>query len=231
MPGVVCVLTGADLADLDPYYGHAIKDRPIVAIDRVRFAGEPVAAVAAEDEATAEAALDAIEVEYEELPVVRHDRRGARPGGAARCTTGRCAPGLFHGLGELPPREGNVCYRYEIDRGEIEAVFAHADVVVEGDYPFPAVYQYAMETHTVIAQCGRRRDHGLGDLPAPVPRARRARRALRRAARARARRSSPTSAAASARSRTRRWSRSRSRSRARRAGPVRIVRTASTSRC
>ncbi|MDH5280777.1 MAG: xanthine dehydrogenase subunit D, partial [Thermoleophilia bacterium] len=53
MPGVVCVLTAADLADLDPYWGHAIRDRPIVAIDRVRFAGEPVAAVAAENEATA----------------------------------------------------------------------------------------------------------------------------------------------------------------------------------
>ena len=46
MPGVVCVLTGADLGDIDPYYGHAIKDRPIIAIDKVRFHGEQVAAVA-----------------------------------------------------------------------------------------------------------------------------------------------------------------------------------------
>src|SRR5262249_2834117 len=66
IPGVVCVLTAADLADIDPYWGHAIRDRPIVAIDKVRFAGEPVAAVAAEDEATAIAVLDAIRVEYEE---------------------------------------------------------------------------------------------------------------------------------------------------------------------
>lgn len=49
MPGVRAVLTGGDLADLDPYYGHAIKDRPIVALERVRFIGEPVAAVAADD--------------------------------------------------------------------------------------------------------------------------------------------------------------------------------------
>src|SRR5439155_354510 len=69
MPQVVCVLTGSDLADLDGYWGHTIKDRPIVAFDRVRFAGEPVAAVAAEDEASAEAAVDAIHVEYEELPL------------------------------------------------------------------------------------------------------------------------------------------------------------------
>ena len=58
MPGVVCVLTGADLADIDPYYGHAIKDRPIVAIDKVRFHGEPVAAVAAETPAAAAAGVE-----------------------------------------------------------------------------------------------------------------------------------------------------------------------------
>src|SRR5207302_10845748 len=68
--GVVCVLTGADLRDIDPYFGHAIKDRPIVAIDKVRFHGEPVAAVAAETLAVATAAVEAIEVEYEALPVV-----------------------------------------------------------------------------------------------------------------------------------------------------------------
>ncbi len=45
--GVAAVLTGADLSDLDPYYGHALRDRPIVAIDRVRFVGEPVAVIAA----------------------------------------------------------------------------------------------------------------------------------------------------------------------------------------
>src|SRR5207253_9860427 len=42
--------------------------------------------------------------------------------------------------------------RYGIDRGERQAVFARADLVVEGEYSFPAVYQYAMETHTVVAQ-------------------------------------------------------------------------------
>ena len=72
--------------------------------------------------------------------------------GAPLVTEVDAKQGLFHGLGELAPRDGNVCYRYRIDRGELEAVFARADVVVEGEYEFPAVYQYAMETHTVIAQ-------------------------------------------------------------------------------
>jgi CO/xanthine dehydrogenase Mo-binding subunit len=151
LPGVVCVLTAADLTDLDPYWGHAIRDRPIVAVDKVRFAGEPVAAVAAEDEATALAALDAIAVEYDDLPVVA-TVDDALVRGAPLVQEGPIRPGLFHGLGELRPREGNVCYRYRIDRGEIEAVFARADLVVEDEYTFPAVYQYSMETHTVVAQ-------------------------------------------------------------------------------
>ena len=151
IPGVVCVLTAADLADLDPYWGHAIRDRPIVAVDKVRFAGEPVAAVAAEDETAALAALDAISVDYEELPVVATVDDALVPD-APLVQDGPIRAGLFHGLGELQPRDGNVCYRYRIDRGEIEAVFERADLVVEDEYTFPAVYQYAMETHTVVAQ-------------------------------------------------------------------------------
>jgi CO/xanthine dehydrogenase Mo-binding subunit len=151
LPGVVCVLTASDLADIDPYWGHAIRDRPVVAIDRVRFAGEPVAAVAAEDEATAAAALERIHVEYEELPVLATIEHALAPD-APLINDGPLRPGLFHGLGELKPAEGNVCYRYRIDRGELEAVLGHAEHVVEGEYTFPAVYQYAMETHTVVAQ-------------------------------------------------------------------------------
>jgi CO/xanthine dehydrogenase Mo-binding subunit len=151
IPGVICVLTSADLRDIDPYYGHAIKDRPIVAIDKARFHGEPVAAVAAETVAAAAAAVEAIAVEYEELPVVATLDDAVAPG-APLVNELPARAGLFHGLGELPARDGNVCYRYRIDRGELEAVFARADVVVEGEYSFPAVYQYAMETHTVIAQ-------------------------------------------------------------------------------
>ena len=150
MAGVVCVLTASDLVDLDGYWGHAIKDRPIVARDRVRFAGEPVAAVAAENEAAAEAAADVIRVEYEELPLAA-TLDEALTAGAPLLHEGPVRPGLFHGLGTLPPRDGNVCYRYRIDRGEPESVFSRADLVVEGEYTFPAVYQYAMETHTVVA--------------------------------------------------------------------------------
>jgi CO/xanthine dehydrogenase Mo-binding subunit len=150
MPGVMAILTGADLLDLDPYWGHAIKDRPIVAIDRVRHVGEPVAAVAAIDEATAEAALGHIIVDYEELPAAG-TLAEALAADAPLVHEGPIRPGLFHGLRLDEERAGNVCYRHAIDTGDVDALFRSAEIVVEGDYEFPGVYQYAMETHTVVA--------------------------------------------------------------------------------
>ena len=58
----------------------------------------------------------------------------------------------FHGLGNLPERLGNVCYRYELDWGDVDAAFAEADVVVEDVFEFGSAYQYSMETHACIAQ-------------------------------------------------------------------------------
>jgi CO/xanthine dehydrogenase Mo-binding subunit len=150
MKGVVAILTGQDVQDIDPYYGHAIKDRPLIAIDRVRFHGEPVVAVAAVDEATADAALRTIVVEYEDLPVAGTITE-ALADDAPLLHEGPIRPGLFHGLGDLGERDGNVGYRYRLASGDVEAAAAGADIVVEGEYDFPAVYQYAMETHTVIA--------------------------------------------------------------------------------
>lgn len=151
MPGVHAVLTGRDLIGLDPYYGHAIKDRPVVAIDRVRFVGEPVAGVAAESEAAADEAVEAIQIEYEELSAVT-TLAEALARGAPVLHEGVLRPGLFHGLGELRREEGNICYHYRFDRGDLDSAFGRAHEIVEGEYTFPSVYQYAMETHSVIAQ-------------------------------------------------------------------------------
>ena len=67
LPGVEAVATGQDSVQR---FGPMIKDQPFLAINRVRYVGEPVAAVAAIDEATAQMAAGLIEVEYEELPAV-----------------------------------------------------------------------------------------------------------------------------------------------------------------
>ena len=71
-PGVVGVLVGGDLvgAEIESHYGPVIPDRPLLAIDRVRFSGEPVAAVIAVDEDAAAAACELVDVEYEDLPVL-----------------------------------------------------------------------------------------------------------------------------------------------------------------
>ena len=85
-PGVIDVLTGDDLDGLNPYYGHAVKDHPLLAIGKVRFVGEPVAAVIAEDELTAQEALEDIAVEYEELHPGAGRGCGARAGSVQRST-------------------------------------------------------------------------------------------------------------------------------------------------
>jgi CO/xanthine dehydrogenase Mo-binding subunit len=148
--GVVAVLTASDLADLDPYYGHALRDRPIVAIDRVRFAGEPVAVVAATTQAVADLAVTRIEVEYEPLPVAASLETALAPD-APLVHEEVARAGSAHGLGRLPKRDGNVCYRYGFEKGDLERAFGAAAVVVSGEYSFPAVYQYSMETHTTVA--------------------------------------------------------------------------------
>ena len=152
MPGVVAVLTGPELTGFDPYWGHAIKDRPILAIDRVRFRGEPVAAVAAEDEATAEAALREIVVDYDELPVLG-TIAAATADDAPLCTRASCGRGSFTGSASCRPARatsatatGSTPARSSSPR--------RRGLTVEGEYEFPAVYQYAMETHTVIADFG-----------------------------------------------------------------------------
>ncbi|HET9968548.1 MAG TPA: molybdopterin cofactor-binding domain-containing protein, partial [Streptosporangiaceae bacterium] len=148
--GVVAVLTAADLAGIDPHYGHALRDRPVVALGKVRFAGEPVAVVAAQTQAAADAAIGLIDVDYEELPIAASIST-ALAADAPLVHEKRARPGAAHGLGDLAGAAGNICYSYAFQRGDTARAFADAAVIVEGEYTFPAVYQYSMETHTTIA--------------------------------------------------------------------------------
>ena len=207
MPGVVCVLTARDLADIDQYWGHAIRDRPVVADGKVRFHGEPVAAVAAESEAQAAAAVAGDRGGLRGPAHGRGRRRGRRARRRARPRRAAAARAV--------PRARRRCRRSRATSVTATASIAarsrrcspHADHIVEGEYTFPAVYQYAMETHTV-GRAGRGGEITvLGLVPASVPRACRDRGAVRRAARRRCGSSSRTSAGASAASRTPRWSR------------------------
>jgi CO/xanthine dehydrogenase Mo-binding subunit len=150
MPGVVAVLTQGDLVrpGFEPYYGHIHRDRPVLADGVVRFAGEPVAAVAAIDEETAQAALLAIEVDYAPLPSAA-DVEVALQADAPHVQDVRRRPEIADDEGR--PAHENVCHRYRYTSGDADDHFARAAVVVEGTYRFPSVYQYAMEPHATIA--------------------------------------------------------------------------------
>ena len=152
-PGVLRVITGADLlaARLWPYYGHIVLDHPVLAIERVRYQGEPVVAVVAESKREAAEAADLVSIEYEDQPMVidadealapdapiLHEERGERVGDE----------GMDQGEGELV---GNVCAIARVGWGDVDAAFAGADVVVEGEYRYPMLYGYAMEPYNALA--------------------------------------------------------------------------------
>lgn len=158
VPGVVAVMTGDDVLDIHPYYGHAIKDRPLIAVDKVRFVGEPVVAVAAETATAAEDAIALIDVEYEPLEQAITIDDALATDAPHLHLMSQLDRGLFHGLGEFSLEQGNVCYHHEFSRGDAQSVFADADIVVEGDYAFPGIFQYAMEPHTTIAEWSERQD-------------------------------------------------------------------------
>ena len=152
MPGVVAVLTRDDLTGIDPFYGPIIKDRPIVAMDKVRYAGEPVALVAAVDDVSAEAALAAITVEYEELPFAADIPSAFAPGAPAihERLPGATTSKDFSAARSDPSR--NICHYERIEQGDVAQGFAASDRIFEDVYTFPMIYHYAMEPHTVIAQ-------------------------------------------------------------------------------
>ena len=132
LPGVVAVLTAADIADPNAIY----NGRPVIAMNKIHYVGEPVAAVAALDLATAEEASALIEVDYEELPAVVGIDAAIR----------KDAP-LIH-----EEKGSNIGTHEKVERGNVDEGFAQSDVIVEDTFTFPMVYHYAMEPHSVIAQ-------------------------------------------------------------------------------
>ena len=150
-PGVFAALSSADLTWCEPYFGPAFRDRPVLAIDVARHEGEPVAAVAAVDEATAEEALELIDVDYEPLPSAITLEEALEPG-APLVHTGEPLSGHFADLATLRPQRGtNVCHRFHFERGDALTALAGADLVVDDTYRFPPVQHYALEPHAVLA--------------------------------------------------------------------------------
>lgn len=140
-PGVHAVLTGAEAAQLSrpirPLIPTPVPLRDwCLAVDRARFAGEPVAAVAAEDRATAEDALEHIAVDYEPLPAVVDPEAAIAPG----------APLLYPELGT------NVLWHDVLSYGDVDGAFARADGVLRERFEIQRYASTPLETFACIAE-------------------------------------------------------------------------------
>ncbi len=143
LPGVVAVLTHADVPQnalrmelpgrmAEATAGAVLATQPVLAEDRVRFQGEPVAAIAAETPEIAAEAAERVRVEYEPLPGVYDPAEALRPG----------APHVHEG--------GNLLRAWHIRKGDAAEALARADVVVEKTYRTPFVDHVYLETETGI---------------------------------------------------------------------------------
>ena len=154
-PGVVSVVTGADL----PTMSASSPDKPL-AVGRVFYVGQPVAAVIAETAATAADAAALIEVDYEPLPATVDPVAAMREGAtlvldAVEATDSEDAS--IHGAAtdsEATPvkRPPNVSAVATQKRGDAEAALKTADVVVKGTYSLAGVHHSAMEPHVAMAR-------------------------------------------------------------------------------
>lgn len=141
LPGVITVVTGRDLIDeLDvfPYYGQRRKDQPIVAIEKARYAGDPVAIVVAETEEAADEALLYIDVDYEELPFITDAEEAPKPG----------AP-VIHD--DWPD---NVAGAGKLRHGDIEQGWRESDRIYEHVFHSPTANHVPMEPHVSVAEFG-----------------------------------------------------------------------------
>ena len=132
LEGVVAVLVGKDVPGRNTF-GAAMPDQPVICTDKVRFIGDGVALVAAETEKIAHRALKLIDVEYEPLPAVFDPRRAIKDD----------AP-------KIHPN-GNLLSLNKIRKGDVEAGFAQADVIMERTYQVPLQDHAYLEPDVTLA--------------------------------------------------------------------------------
>lgn len=151
--GVHSVVTAKEILSLikEPYYGPAFHDQPVLAIDKVRYVGEPVAVVLASDPHIAEEAVHLIRAEYEELPAV-YDEVEAVSSKAIVHDVLRPA-GTFPDLKHLKDKRGtNVALDFHLRRGDTKTAFASADRVVQHRFRTQQVMHTPLEPLVSVAE-------------------------------------------------------------------------------
>jgi CO/xanthine dehydrogenase Mo-binding subunit len=150
-PAGIIALTPDDVRSLG-HYGCQIQDSTVLAVDRARFVGDPVAAVAADTEREAEDAAALVEVRYEELSAVFDVVEAAQPG-ALLVHEQHTVSGGTAAYFALRPQPGtNVCHKFSIRHGDVDAGFAAADVVIEETFRTAAAHHAHMEPHATLAR-------------------------------------------------------------------------------
>ena len=146
VPGVKTVITGRDVTGLR--IGRRIYDLPFLADGIVRFIGERVAAVAADTEEAAETAVDLIEVEYEEMEPLLDPLEAIKPNAPV------LHPDLlsYRGLPTKLEAVSNVFAYLRWGKGDVEAGFQQADVIVENTFTTHVVHQSYLEPHACVAK-------------------------------------------------------------------------------
>jgi CO/xanthine dehydrogenase Mo-binding subunit len=145
-PGVVLALTGADVANIRT--GRGLRDVPLLAVGKARFAGEMVAAVVADDPDAAEEAINLVRVEYEPLPAVFDPEEALRDDAVVI----HDEPWTYAKSARGPEEAKNVVGRSKRTRGgDVEAALASSDRVFEHTFRSPKVHQGYIEPHCVTA--------------------------------------------------------------------------------
>ena len=149
--GVVAIITADDLSPLFRYFGHLVADHPILAVDKVRYWGEPVALVIAENLAAASDAAALVNVTYESLPALMTPGAALAPD--APLIHERDYPSGDQSFSEAIPEErtSNVMHEVEYGWGDVDAAFEAAATVIENTTHYPMLYAYAMEPYNAVA--------------------------------------------------------------------------------
>jgi CO/xanthine dehydrogenase Mo-binding subunit len=148
IPGVVAVLSAADLPKPMPVYGSEIRDQPLLADGECKYHGEPVAVVLAEDDDAALAGVSAVRLDYQELPSVVSVAQALAPD----------APLVHASL------LSNVCKDYVYKWGDVDKASGECFRIYEDSYAFPMIHHFALEPFSVIAHP----DNGGVTIRAPI---------------------------------------------------------------
>ena len=154
LPGVAVVLTGAEVARMpgvDPHFGPAFRDQPILCVEKACYIGDPVVAVAAVDRRTAEDALQLVEVDYDPLPAVVDVLEAVKPDSPLVHEQHRAAKAFADLAHVKAGQQSNICYHFKLRLGDVDRAFAEADRVFEDTFSSPPAQHMPMEPHVTLA--------------------------------------------------------------------------------